>query len=612
MFRMSIIFLTFSSKYLKIHIMRFRPIILSYCLFFILSPGYCLELSVPGNDDEFRPFTILAPLPDSIISSGEPLEISLLLEETTGMDIHLLLDGLELTSQAQLTRDYLFYLSPEPPAPGPHRITVLFTSLADTVFDNSWSFQAAALDTVPVEPVKIPLDISLTAGMFYSQCDRDTLGLGLSYPIGWHPSGDVNLSGQLDGGFFNSYLSYDPTYDKYLHGLLQFENSSFGLSAGEFYPELSTLVFSGTSPLGLLATWQDKKTRILGTACRTQPADTLFQTYAQYLYGGRMKRSLADSLWLSGGYLYGYDQPGSLPDSVRFRSSIYIYNDTLTGFSDTLVTVDTLLSGKNRLCWFSLEWPISGTRFRTEYAGSGFMPDSSAGYINDRSYLLGAKKGMGGHWLELQYISWGRNFKSFGNPYLETAKNELLGMADLRFPGSLSARLDGSVYKVYTDSASGSSFKLGGTVNYARGRLTSASLRLDYNSRPYITYLYQNRSLSLSTVTKLMALSVISSYSYSSSSGISLTQSHNGMLGLSRFLMADRLYIQASAQHYQVFDSYGLTEQARSSAELRTSWQASAHTGIIFDCRNIQHQDRVAPDKSYRQQLASLSVSYRF
>jgi hypothetical protein len=612
MSRISIIFLTFSSKYLKIHLMRFRLIILSYCLFFILSPGYCQEPPPPGNDDEFRPFTILAPLPDSVIPAGEPLEISLLLEEAAGMDIHLLLDGVDITGQAQATKDYLFYLSPEPPEPGPHRITVLFTSLSDTVFNNTWGFKAAALDTAISGPIKIPLDISLTAGMFYSQCDRDTTRLGLSYPIGWHPSGDVNFSGQLDGGFFNSYLSYDPAYDKHLHGLLQFENSSFGLSAGEFYPELSTLVFSGTSPLGLLATWQDKKTRILGTACRTQPADTLFQTYAQYLYGGRIKRSLADSLWLSGGYLYGYDQPGSLPDSVRFRSSTYIYNDTLTGFSDTLITVDTLLSGKNRLCWFSLEWPISGARFRTEYAGSGFLPDSAAGYINDRSFLLGVKKGMGRHMLDMQYISWGRNFKSFGNPYLETAKNELLGAADLRFPGSLSARLDGSVYKVFTDSASGSSFKLGGGLNYARGRLTSASLRLDYNYRPYIAYLYQNRSLSLSAVTKLGVFSVMSSYSYSSSSGISLTQSHNGMLGISRYWIQDRLYVQASGQHYQVFDSYGLTDQARTTAQLRASWQASIHTGIIFDCRDIQHRDRIAPDKGYRQQLASLSVSYRF
>ncbi len=612
MFRTSIIFLTFSSKYLKIHLMRFSLIILSYCLFFILSPGYCQEPPTPGNDDEFRPFTILAPLPDSVIPSGEVLEISLLLDEAAGMDIHLLLDGIELTSRAQITKDYLFYLSPEPPAAGPHRITVMFTSLADTVFNNSWSFKASASDTAIAGPIKIPLDISLAAGMFYSQCDKDTAGLGLSFPIGWQPSGDINLSGQLDGGFFNSYLSYDPAYDKYLHGLLQYDNPSFGLSAGEFYPELSALVFSGTSPLGVLASWQGQKTGVLGTACRTQPADTLLQTYAQYLGGGQLKRSLSDSLWLSAGYLYGYDQPGSLPDSVRFRSSTYIYNDTLTGFSDTLITVDTLLSGKNRLCWFSLGWPLGGARFRTDYARSGFLPDSSAGYINDHSYLLGIKKEFGRHQLDLQYISWGRSYKSFGNPYLEAAKRELVGSADLRFPANLSARLDGSLYKVLTDSASGSSFKAGGAVNYARGRLTSVSLRLDYNFRPYIAYLYQNRSLSLSTIARLGAFSAISSYSYSSSSGISLTQSHNGMLGISRYLMQDKLYIQASGQHYQVFDSYGLTDQARTTAQLRTSLQATAHAGIIFDCRNIQHRDRVASDKSYHQQLVSLSVNYRF
>ena len=585
---------------------------MSCCLFYILSPGYCQEPSYPGNDDGFRPFIILSPLPDSLIPSGEPLEISLLLEESAGLNVHLLLDGADITPQAQVTKDYLFYLSPEPPRPGIHKIAVLFTSGSDTILTDSWAFRAAAADTATAEQFKIPWDVSLTAGFFYSGCDRDTAGLALSYPVGQHASGDLNISGQFGGGFMNSYLSYDPAYDKDPHGLLQYDHFSFGLSLGEFYPELSSLVFSGASPLGALAFWQDQKTEVMGTACRTQPADTLFQTYAQYLYGGQLKRSLADSLRLSGGYLYGYDQPGSLPDSVRFRSSTYIYDDTLTGFSDTLVTIDTLLSGNNRLYWFALKWSPGRIDIRTEYASSGFLPDSAAGYIGDRSYLLGIKKRLGRHSLDLQYISWGQNFKSFGNPYLETAKDELLWTADLRWLGNWSSRMDGSVYKVYTDSTNGSSFKAGGGVNYSRGWLTSASLRMDYNRRPYLAYLYQNRSLSLAAVSRLGIFSVISSYSYSSSSGISLTQSHNGLLGISRSLLKDRLYVQISGQYYNVYDSYGFTDQARTTAELRTSWQASPHIGLIFYCRGIENDDRVDPARNYRQGMASLSASYRF
>lgn len=547
-----------------------------------------------------------------MVSSTEPLEISLLWDGGEYLKAHLFLDNFDITSQAKITHDYIFYLPAEPSAPGAHRITLLLTSGPDTVLSDSWTFNVSPKKIIPEKPVKMPLDVSVTAGAYCSQCDKDTSGHGLSYPIGWKPSGEVAVSGQLSGGFLNSYLSYDPVYDDNPHGLLQYDHFSFGLSLGEFYPELSSLAFSGASPLGGLVAWQGKKISATGIACRTQPADTLFQTYAQYLFGGQLKSFLTDSLWFSAGYLYGYDQPGSLPDSVRFRSATYIYNDTLTGFSDTLITIDSLISGKNRLNWLSMEWRPNGMRIRSDYALSGFMPDSSSGYIRDHSYLWGIRKYLGLHFLDLQYISWGQNYKSFGNPYLETAKNEFLWTAEIKRHAKLSVRLDGSVYKVFTDSANGNSLKTGGGMYYGRGNLTSAAVRLDYNRRPYLLYLYQNRNLSFSAVAKLGIFSCIASYSYSINSGSIQTRSHNSLLGLSRYFIDDRLFIQISGQYYSVHDNNGLTDQARTTIESRVSWQISPKVNFILNCRGIENKDTIDPSKNYHQGAATVSASYRF
>jgi hypothetical protein len=582
-----------------------------FFLLFAFSFGFSQDLTIAENEYIFRPYTILSPLPDSIASYGEPLEISLLLDGMAGLDIKLLLDSIDITNQAQITTDYLFYLSKEPAKSGKHSICLLFLNQKDTVFSDTWSFEVSLKDT-SAELLKIPWDFSITAGGMYSECNRDTSGLGLVYPVGWKPSGDIYASGLLAQGFVNSYLSFDPSYDKYLHGLMQYDRQNFGLSLGEFFPEMSSLVFSATTPVGILASYKNNILGFQGTACRTQPADTLFMTYAQYLYGGQSKLRIVDSFSVTAGYLYGYDQPGSLPDSVRLKSSVYIYDDTLTGFSDTLITVDTLLSGQNHLGWLAMEWPIKKSKFRIEYALSGFRPNSSDTYKKDRTFSLGLRSSHFKHSVDLQFISWGQYFKSFGNPYLEAAKNEMLWKIDSKWSKHTSSRFDGSMYKVFTDSSLGNSLKLGGGLYFSSKQLSSSSIRLDYNLRPYISYLYQNRSLSLVSTEKLGPYSLLSSYSFSSSSGFIATRSHSVMLGVAGNFADEKLHLQLSGYYYQADDDKSTINQSKTTAELRAIWQYSNHFSIITDIKNISLKNYIDAAKSYTQHLVSLMVSYHF
>jgi len=216
------------------------------------------------------------------------------------------------------------------------------------------------------------------------------------------------------------------------------------------------------------------------------------------------------------------------------------------------------------------------------------------------------------HSLDVHYTSWGRHFKSFGNPYLESAKNEFIWSADSKWSGRLFTRIDGAIYKVLTDSSLGNSFKAGMSLSYSQQKYSTTYLRFDYNYRPHLSYLYQNRNISIYINQKLGKFSVFPSYSYSSSSSSCLTQSHAVSLGFLRYLLSDKLFLSFSYQKYRIFDDHQITDQQKGTAEFKTSWQISNINIINASYRYIKKDDCLDPLKSYKQQLLSLSVSHRF
>ena len=557
--------------------------------------------------DPFLPLVILSPLPDSSIEADQPLEISLLLEELSDLELRIFLDSLEITSQAEVTGEYLFYLSPAPPSPGRHTLKILLLSQTDTVIAHLWSFSVPAPKAVPLTSGP-SLELSVDGGIYFSRCSRDTAGLGLASPAGWHPLGSCYLSAGLWSGRLFSHLSFDPAYDRSPHGLAQFQRELWELSLGEFYPDFSPLAFSGPSPLGIMATRRSGILGVQGAAGRTQKADTLFQTYEQYLYGGQVDLGPWHSFSISSGFLYGWDRPGSLPDSVRFPSSTFIYDDTLTGLVDTLTTRDTLPSGSNSLWWLGGECTRGKWRYRAAAAWSGFRPDLGGSYLSDRSFLVGLGRQAARHFMDIRYLSWGKHYKSFGNPYLEAAKNELLWSLHSRW-SAVSSQTDGSLYRVFTDSANGNSFRAGGAINLASPDRPSINVRADYYYRPYRWYLFTSRSLSLGASGRAGPWAWQSSLGLSSNSGVSSGQSRNARLALSRRMMRERLSIQASTAYYWTGWDSGLSSQDRISAELVFSLQVSARTAFRLELRQLSQWDRLDSLKDYHQQTAVLLLS---
>lgn len=562
------------------------------------------EVALPGTT------VILAPLPDSTVSGNEPLEVSALLSGVEGLTVSLLVDGADVTSRADITGDYVFYISPEPPSEGIHSVTIFGTLNGDTLLSENWSFAAAKAE-LPLESEALPWDLSLNLGWRYANCDRDTAGLGLSTPIGHHPTGEASFYGPLWGGLVQGDISYDPSYDADPHGLLQLTREGLEVSLGEFFPALSSLAFADALPLGLLGKARKGRLTFDLTACRTASADTTTSSFAQYLYGGRAGVSLGDSLFVSLGYLQGHDQPSSLPDSVRFRAITLVLADTIFGLTNTLTYVDSLHPASNRIGWlsaskslglFSLDLELAGTRTETDIGqttkGWGYQV-KLARYSPDLE-------------ASLVYSSTDDGFRSFGSPYLETDKNELEGLIQASWPGKVRTTLHGNVYKAHADSAPGLGWSAGAGGSLSHGALTSLSLRFDYSHRPYQTYRYQSRSLSAGIGLSFFAIRFNAGYGYTSSSSPTTTQSHSASAGASRRLYRRLAEAFAGIQYYQVRSAAGGTDREKLTLTASLSGDLSSSFGYRLQFGRIAQTDRIDPNQSYRQEMASAGISFRF
>ncbi len=556
--------------------------------------------------------TVLSPPPDSTLSQDEPLEISLLLSDLQGYSLTLLLDSVDITARAQITDDYLYYLSDFAPQPGQHQIRLTVLSGQDPVFSHSWVFYAPKVLSAP--EYALPWNIWAGLGWQYSDCSADSAGLGLSFPVGFLPKAELSLSGLLGRGNLSGNLFYDPAYDKYAHGQLQFSHPQWELWLGEFYPRLSELAFSGLSPLGGSGTYKNGRLKIDLLACRSQSADTGYQTFAQYIYGGQSILELSDSLIFSAGYFSGSDDPYSLPDSIRYKTSSYVYSDSLLGISDTIISVDTLHPGRNQLMLLSLSFPFKSLLLSGEFIRTRLIPDTGE-TVYGHGYSAGTKIPRKRQLWEVRYISLGQYFYSFGNPYAEAAKNELSLTQEAKWNKILSTQAYASAYKIFTDSAAGNSYKAGASLRLSNPGpdqcFSGFSLNLEYNLRPYTGYLYQSRSLGVGLNLKWKIIRISPLYSYSASQSDRLTQSHSANLDLN--FTASRIWqIHSGYQYYQLRDDLNSVDQLKNTGYLKNTISLGSRLSLELGVKQINKTDRLDLSKSYRQRLAWINLGYRF
>lgn len=588
-------------------------------MFRLLAASWLLLLAAPSWGQE--PYSadgpgpcaavVLSPLPDSAVSGDEPLEVSVLLEGAAGLSIKLYIDSIDVSSRADITEDYVFYLSDEPPGAGLHALSLLGVLDGDTLLLESWSFMGSPAASGITAGGGLPWEASVGLGWQHGWCDRDTSGLGLSTPIGHQPSGEAFFSGQLWGGFVQGNVSYDLSYDSHPHGLLQASLPGLELSLGEFDPGLSSLAFANALPLGLLARKPLGPVTLDLTACRTASADTTLSSFAQYLYGGRVGIELKDSLFLGMGYLQGHDQASSLPDSVRYRTSTLVLADTIFGLTDTLIYVDSLHPAGNRIGWLSVSKAFGPYVIGLEAAGTRTTSDCGE-QSNGLGYLARASRFTPACEFSLAYSSTDAGFRSFGSPYLETSKNEVECQIQAGWPGKARSMVQGSVYKVFTDSAPGLSWRFGAGWSLRAGAFSNLSLGFDYSIRPYRDYLSQSRGFNAGLGFSALGFGFNGSYGYNSSSSPGTTQSHNVSAEASRPLYRRLASVSLGHQYYQTRDASGSSDRDKHSLTAAVSGELTSSLTYRLQARRISQADRIEPGQSYRQSLAAAGLSWRF
>lgn len=570
-----------------------------------------LAADIPSGEG-FDFITILSPLPDSLLPQDEPLEVSLLLLDLQDYSLSLQLDDVDITAGTQITGDYLYYISDFAPQPGPHQMRLTALIGPDTVFSHGWIFYAPKTLSVPENAWL--WDTWAGLGGQYSDCSADTAGLGLSSPAGFLPRTELSFSGLLGRGNFNGNLSYDPSYDQDPHGQLQFYHPRWELSLGEFYPVLSELAFSGLSPLGGAGTYKTGRLKIDLLACRSQPADTGYQTFAQYIYGGQGLLEFRDSLVFSAGYYSGYDDPSSLPDSVRYKTSSYVYTDELLGISDTILSADTLHPGQNQLLLLALDLPFKTLLLSGEYIRTRLIPDTGR-MVYGQGCSAGLQVRRSRHLWKARYTSLGQYFYSFGNPYAEAAKNELALAHESNWNKGLNTQAYASAYKIFTDSTAGNSYKAGASLRLSgidpKHWFSGFNINLDHSRRPYTGYNYQSSSLGTSFSVKWKRFRATPLYSYSASQSDRLTRSHSANLDIN-FSSGRTWQINSGYQYYQLRDDLNTVDQLKHTGYLKGTASLGTRFSLELGAKQINKTDRLDRSKTYRQRLAWANLGYRF
>lgn len=596
-----------------------RPFLLLAISWILIQP---LMLSGQEATDEAAApdwLVILSPPPDSLVSGDEPLEISLLIEAGAGLGYRINIDSLDITDDCEIASDYIFYLSARPWPAGRHQLRIVGFLNGDTLLSHVLSFTIAP----PQEPLgkAFPIDTtemsgdslwegSVSLGWQYATCSQDTSGLGLIFPAEFLALGEISLYGPLWGGTVNGNLSYDPSYDRLPHGLMQFSESRLEISLGEFIPEMSPLVFYQSLPLGISGRWHNERLILDLAACRTVSSDTIVKTFSQYLIGGRVGLAFSHLSFGCGG-IRSFDDPGSLPDSVRYQTTVTVYNDTLFGLSDTLITGDTLHPLENSTYWLwsqgrwhgcdlSLEIARSLTASDTgkDFLGNGFL--FSVGLNNQRLPLLVS----GSHTTS--------GFRSFGNPFLEAGKSQLTARVGWNRPARFSLAVEGSLYRLWLDASSPTGYGVTLSWNHRPGKPFGHSLRLDLGHRPYQGYSYDLRSLSASLFGSALGFKSSWNYTFFQSASTRDSRTHNIGWELSRDLLGRFLSLALNYlySHNQTLDDG--SKQERRHLGLRLAGDASARLFYSFQIRLIGNNNSSAEIPSYQQTVWQMRMGYRF
>jgi hypothetical protein len=552
-------------------------------------------VTLPETDPEQTPFRIDPSAgeargvdilsPPARTDSPTPEILLLFAAEQDPARLHFVLDGQDLTAQAEIRPDYLFYLPALPLRPGRHEFHVRsFDVREEKEILLSYSFEILRFRAGR----GLPLHGTASLGLQRAKADRDTAGLSLTYPVGTSPRGDIDLFGELWGTSYSSWVSYDRTYGTRPLFSTEISSRHLHLEFGDIYPTFSDLTLDAVASLGLDGSYTIGPAAVRALAVRLEGPDTLIGQYSRYLTGGHLQWNRG-RVGLSGLYLHGFDDVGSL---IRARRIAPPVRDDVFEAGLSL-----LLSG--------------GAKLEAEYAWGYYDDDlqTSPGAVQAQAYRVALSPKRPGllRW-QLEYRNLDGAYQSLGAPYLERGQKGTDLFIETSIPGAFLGRITLGAFHQPDGWAGRQSVNL--SYSFRNGSSVYASG--DRSKRPYSADILSTLAGTIGGNLKTPWFSLTVSGGGSSSEYTYTTSSHNYALSAEIPLLRDIIVLKPGFQQYETRNTEGtVAETQRTPAIGLSLWPGSANA-LEFSFQYIDRQDDVSPSRNVIETVATLSHSRSF
>ena len=556
---------------------------------------------------------VLSPAPGETVAVAAP-DIAAIIEpplDGPWMAV-LLLDGRDVTSDAEMLADY-FYLSPVVPlAAGRHTVTFSALTAAGAVEDTWTFFVGGVTPAAPSAGFDTPVRPSVSgafegAGAFAlsgraqvgwvavasETTAAESLDVFLPYDEESAASLDLYVSALGPATTWLATARYDPLYDDRLTGSLLVETPSFDFEAGDIFPSLTRSTLDWASGLGVRARARAGPTRTDVTAIRLAEADTAggFGTYARYALGAGETWEWGEGDAAGVAYVRAFDDAGSVPEEDRLVDPTE--NDV---FAATLA-----LESRGRLVGAE----IARSRSEGGVEGEGMHLLVRAGYEKDRANRV-----------VVEYSQTDTSFYSMGSFATEPGKHgtevEVAygpGRATQFLVTAGAFQTEGAALGKDPDAWSTSLYGRADLAGNVAGGEARGYVVARYDRTPYDEYEYRYVQGAGGSSYRRGAVSVALSLSWSRTSSDDEEDTAGAGVDARWDLVPGRLSGRASTRW-----SVGSGEDVdytRATHTLGVRWNAGV-VDVSAEYRYLDRDDRASPDDGYTEHVGLVSLGRRF
>jgi hypothetical protein len=550
---------------------------------------------------------ILTPAPEEVVESPMPEIAGLFSPPVLPEKITIFLDSHSI--EVEIIRPHgsedatgFIILPQEPLEPGTHIVTVEKEGEEEI----SWSFEILAKSK---SEQQVPKDnfVHGSISPAFQYASKAAKGDESLLPF---PEGDFFLFdgygvGRFQNLSFYGWVSRDPTYGDLLRfgGELTMEELflsqkelNLTLGFGDLYPNFSRLTLSGISPRGFETKFSYSGWNLSVVALRTQQADSLVTDFDQFLLGAKAT-------------LLPFENFTSSP-----LKDFILTTTVLSGWDDSTsqeVSLAAIPEG-NRLYALGFQMDLTHQfRIRGEYAQSHLEQDElispGSDPVKDKAYEIEASYRGFPVDISLQYEEIGKDYFSFGNPYIETGRKGPSLYLDW---AATQLTMRGGYGRFLSDGSTEPAWnRLNGRFQFAAQDNTDLYLLLNWlDKEPQ----YNSKSVTGGFILNVPPLRFKGSHTEVWTDFTTKTRTKMESGGVEWRTLKDRLSTFFEFQSNRSKSTNALLDQVRNMPRVVIEYRPTFRDQFQLRGSWIDQKDSVVPASSYDQQVIRFIYTRRF